>query len=217
MAIDRATLKVKIDNFITTNNIKDITAVKMRTILKDMVDSFDTSPLLATTLDLSDTSIYNVTTRNVTIPVANAIAGIFTLTAQLWLIGTNYPVGKVVSSGGGADGGVNGLSYKSITPINTGNLLSNLTYWELADAATGNVGNIEIISFGNPSSLPSTHTCEFDVSGINIKLIATPHLSVSIGELALDLNTDVLLTGLGFISFKNKNGISRKLAGGLLQ
>ncbi len=114
-------------------------------------------------LNLSDTTIYDVVTKKITIPIAILTAGIYTCEVDLYIPAKSYNINDIVRSDG-TNGGQDKLCYKSITNGNVGNLLSDITNWVFADDLGGNVGNIEVATFGNPNSLSSTHNSAFRIN-----------------------------------------------------
>ena len=214
MALDKTALINKVNSYITTNTTKDITAAKTREILIDMINAYDGSSLQVATLNLSDPAIYNANTRVLTVPTANALTGIITLSVALYVGATTYTQYALVRSNGG-DGGTDGLCYRSKTNGNQGNLLSDGVEWELADQPTENQGLVEIVKIDNTAT---DHNYQFEAAdNIFIKFIATPLISIAAGQIGLDVNTDVVVSGYGFIILRYKSSIMRKVGGGLLQ
>lgn len=173
--------------------------------------------LIAATFDFSDTTIYSVATTQLAIPAASIGAGLITLSAALYNPAGTYAVNSIVRSDG-TNGGTIGLCYKNLTGVNAGTLAD--ANWAFADALGGNVGNIEISTFGNPNTLSATHLTKFKVaitspltppSLLSVLFKASPfNAAMTEGQIALDMNTDVLLTGIGFLTLFNEGGIAIK-------
>lgn len=218
MALNKGALIAKINAYITTNTTKDITAAKTREILNDILDTIDGSAFQSTTLDLGDNTIYNGQTRELLIPsgAPGQYYGIFHLFLTNYVAGTNYGQYAVVRSDG-TDGGTLGLAYRSKVINNLGNALSDATKWEFADADGDNVGRVEILKISN---FPSDHNIQLECHtslAVELKIVATPIGSLAAGKIALDVNTSVIVTGIGFIILQLKSTYIRKVGGGLLQ
>lgn len=166
------------------------------------------------TLNLSDPTIYNVATRTLNVPLAKRYADIFTFTADLYVPSTVYALNRVVKSDG-TNEGVEGKFYKSLASGNQGNLLSDEDKWEFADSEGDDVGDIEIISFGSPISLPTDHNAQFETENLTAvtfvpTVINTP---IATGQIMLPTNTPITIQGRNtindIISFNVQNGIAR--------
>lgn len=145
-------------------------------------------------LNLSDTTIYNVSLNQITIPIALLIAGIFTCEADLYDDTKSYSIDDIVRSDG-TFGGDDKKCYKSLSNGNVGNNLNDGINWAYADVLGANVGNIEMGTFGNPNSLPTNHSSAFRVnSGSFGLLFKSGGSNPGIGQLFLDVNTDVLIS-----------------------
>lgn len=212
MPLSKSALISKVNQYIYPNTTKDITALKMREILVDIINAFDGSYLIEGNLDLSFTSLYDSNTLQMSLSNSYLDKGKIILSCTEWLNTTTYNQYNVVKSLG-TDGGVAGLCYRSKQNGNTGNQLNNSTWWEFADANGGNVGFIELLQINN---FPTDHPTQFEVDGITVKFIATPQGSISPGKFVLDLNTDVILQGLGFLKLENSGAYLRKMDAGLL-
>ncbi len=165
-------------------------------------------------LNLSDTNIYNVATRTLTVPLSKKYADIFDCTADLYVAIKVYAIDDIIVSDG-SEGGEIGKFYKSITSGNTGNLLSDAGNWAFADLAGDNIGNIEIVSFGNPISLSKFHNSQFETAAqTSITFIPTPvDTPIATGQIMLPINTPITIVGRStvddIISFNVQNSIAR--------
>src|ERR1035437_1093151 len=92
-------------------------------------------------LNLSDTTIYDVVLKQITIPIALLIAGIFTCEVDLYDPQKTYSINDIVRSDG-THNGEDKKSYKSLTNGNSGNDLNDPINWAFADAIGGNAGII---------------------------------------------------------------------------
>lgn len=154
--------------------------------------------VISATLNLSNTSIYDATTRKVTIPTLSKSADIFICKADLYSPTRSYVIGEIVRSDGSYNG-VDKKCYKSLTNGNFGNNLNDPINWVYADDGTasnyGSVGNLEVSTFGNPNSLPENHNSAFRINdGTFGILFISGGSNPSIGQLFLDVNTDVLIS-----------------------
>ncbi len=166
------------------------------------------------TLNLSDTLIYNVNTNTLTVPISKQYADIFILGADIYYVYIPYPIDSVIKSDG-TNGGENGKFYKSLVNNNIGNLLSDVTKWVFADALGANVGDVEIISFGDPNTLSTFHNSQFETEPLTaITFIPTPvYTPIVVGQIMLPINTPITIVGRSTINdiivFNIQNGIAR--------
>jgi hypothetical protein len=156
----------------------------------------------ATTLNLSDTTIYDVTIKRLSVPLIKQVFGIFTLFADLYSLIQTYSINEIVKSDG-TSGGVAGKFYKSVVGANTGQLLSDNTKWMFADAAalSPGVGNIEIESFGSPITLQTNHNSQFETEpDTAITFIPTAVGGITDGQIMLPINTPITIQGRSTIN-----------------
>lgn len=167
-----------------------------------------------TTLNLSDPLIYNVATTTLSVPSTKQYADIFILDADLFYDFLLYNTDGIIKSDG-TNGGITGKFYKSLVDGNMGNLLSDGTKWAFADSLGANIGDVEIISFGNPNTLSKFHNSQFEAETLlAITFIPTPvDTPIAIGQIMLPINSPITIVGRSTIDdiivFNIQNGIAR--------
>jgi len=215
----KAELIAEAQAYVFQNSTKQVTAANLQKLIIDIINAMVSQGDVTAieTIDLADPAIYDWTAKELTIPADVQYAGVLKFACSLYDNSTSYSLNNIVKSSG-SDGGTADYCYRSLANSNLGNLLSDGTKWELADAnAEVPIGAVEISTMGDPSSLPTDHSIQFEVTGMSVRLKATAVSGISTGQLALETNTDAVLTGYGFIVLADRSGIARKVTSALLQ
>jgi len=167
--------------------------------------TWDTESNFDTSLNLSDTSIYNVATREFAIDPYYAFTGIITVTVDNYNGGATYAIDKIVKDS------ITGKVYKSLQNGNSGNPLVVGAWWDYADVTGGNVGRVEIETI---TGLPSTHLVTiYKQSILDIRFIATTAATAVADDIVLSASS-LDLDGVGdYVIFSSVGGVNYKING----
>ena len=170
-------------------------------------------------LNLSDSTIYDISDMAIKIPSTKRNAGRFYLKLDLYDNSENYPIDYVVYSDG-THGGEAKKCYKSLANGNIGNDLDDATKWAFADYSYGNEGYLPVATFMDTENTLPDHDSTFEEYGnagnFYIKFIASNPNTATEGQILLDVNTDVSIYKYGYLTLQKAGLICRKSNAGLL-
>lgn len=152
-------------------------------------------------LNLSNGAVYNPTTKALTIATAKRYGETFNLIVDPWEELVSYEIDDIVE--------VDDLVYICLVANDGVEPGTSPSYWELLH--DDGIPQIETIN-----DISSTHYSNFEVETISALLIATPTATAVAGDIILNQNTNVLLTGYGVLQLKDTGGINRQTGGALL-